>query len=290
MRPAASRFFAKDKAGRATAWAYRQASRGRRLLEDPQRRLLKRQADLMRTNPVLHVEEFGGDFELFASSHLYSRILMRGDYEPELAKLAYDNLDPVKDAIDVGANVGFYTVMMANRLQGQRVLSIEPVPETREVLTRNLEINSLSNVEVAAVAVGSNRGRGILSVSPNQPEYSSLGEITHPSMHDSKTVDIPIPVDTIDSLVATYGLDVGFIKLDIEGGELEALKGAKSTLLQQRPAILMETAQSLLESKGASVNQLLEFMEDHNYDVRDALHPDLPLGQGTFSDTLALPK
>src|SRR5262245_51571578 len=63
-------------------------------------------------DPVVHIDEFQGVFELDRRSHLFARIVSEGTYEPELAHACFANLDPSRDAIDIGANAGFYTNLM----------------------------------------------------------------------------------------------------------------------------------------------------------------------------------
>ena len=73
----------------------------------------------------LRVDEFEGEFLLGPKSHLLHRVLAFGAYEPELAQLFVSHIDPDRDVIDVGANVGFFTNLAARKLETGRVLAIE---------------------------------------------------------------------------------------------------------------------------------------------------------------------
>lgn len=128
-------------------------------------------------------------------------------------------------AIDGGANVGAYTRALAMRFA--RVISLEPAPDTFACLERNVfDWGLLPKVQTHMAAlsdarthISMGRGFGRLSITSR---ISGEG---------------PIPALPIDSFGLTQ---VGFIKLDVEGFELNALKGAQETIRQSRPFVLME--------------------------------------------------
>ncbi len=131
--------------------------------------------------------------------------------------------------IDCGAHVGVFAAK-ALSLGAAKVFAIEPQPRNLECLRRNFPAE-LADGRLVLVpkAVWSSAGTMELEVNAFNPAASSLLEA-------EGTGKIEVPLTTIDLLVAELGLSrVDFIKLDIEGAEREALKGAKGTIEQHHP-------------------------------------------------------
>jgi len=192
----------------------------------------------------VRLDDFAGSFELSPRSRVFHRILKSGSYEPELARLVRDLVPTGSQVIDVGANVGFYSVLMASLVgRNGEVLAVEPNSQAIGLLQTNILANEVDDVvTVRPVAVGSTSGgQGALYSIEGQPEFSSLNPSLHPAGRgpvESK----PVEVLTIDRLARESGINPRFIKIDIEGGELEALRGAEEVLLTARPSVLCEIA------------------------------------------------
>ncbi len=125
--------------------------------------------------------------------------------------------------VDVGANVGSYTILSAAHI-GAETISIEPVPETFEHLMRNVALNRIQNRVMACnIALGSSKG--VLEFT------SSLDTVNHVATPSDKG-RISVPVDTLDDIVAGKQTPI-LLKIDVEGFETEVMKGASKTLLQR---------------------------------------------------------
>ena len=168
--------------------------------------------------------------------------------ESEMLGLA-DVVRPGAVCVDVGASAGLYSVMLAELAGPQgRVLSIEPVSFGHPAWTRLLGVASLPNVQAYSMALGSQPGRGVMSV-----PVGRHGPVTGRSYLDWKTsgpgsnaefrgrMDVDIEVQTLDGLFASAGLtQLDFIKIDVEGGEMHVLEGGKQVIEKFRPALLVE--------------------------------------------------
>lgn len=133
-------------------------------------------------------------------------------------------------AIDVGAHVGAVSVYLARKFQ--RDYPLEAVPATFELLSLNTA--SLPNVSAMNLAVGPAPGEVYLS---HFPRHSQLSHVAS-GMVAPKTQRLgPIQVATIDSFELS---DLAFIKVDVEGYELPVLEGARRSIEQFRPLILIE--------------------------------------------------
>ena len=143
--------------------------------------------------------------------------------------------------MDVGANVGQFTLVAARRVgPSGRVHAYEPTPELAAHILRNLELNGLENVAVNAVAVSDVAGRASLHfVELDDPGENS---IVNPS---PGTRTLEVPTVTLDGYLAEHAVGtVSVIKMDIEGAEMPALLGARNLLSGDDSPVLVLGAQS----------------------------------------------
>lgn len=160
--------------------------------------------------------------------HISRRILRRRDwYEKDLLE-DLRRRRPRGTAVDVGAHIGNHTLWMA-AVCGLDVVAIEPNPVTGSQLLRNIQLNQLeAKVRVFPVAAGAHEGTARLETL--NPGNSGMTR----AVEDAAGT---IPMITIDSLNLS---DVGVIKVDVEGHEIEILKGASETLTRCRPLLYIE--------------------------------------------------
>ena len=139
----------------------------------------------------------------------------------------------VKDKIvlDVGANIGNHTIYFSKVCTAGLTYAFEPSDVVCEILKENIRINNMEyDVKVMNVAVGSKDGRGIVDFfNTNNMGCTKIREIK----------DGPIKVIAIDDLC--FDKKVGFIKIDVEGMEMEVLQGALNTIKKDKPYITLET-------------------------------------------------
>ena len=263
-----------------------------RLRQEPAIAVIDRLERLSANDICVRVEEFEGVFWLSPASHLLRRVLVDGHYEPLLARIAKDHLDPARDAIDVGANVGFFSVLFGKTLNSGRVLSIEPSASARKRLLANFAQNNVSpsRTVVFGGLVGETDGTGELQVIDGREEYSSAGEMAHPAVRGLTARIETVAKATLDTLVRENHLNPALIKIDIEGFEMPALKGAEWTLRTFRPVVLSELSDPLLRSNGSSSKQLVEYLEGLGYAVVDPLFANLRAGSRPYGDLLAVPR
>jgi FkbM family methyltransferase len=252
--------------------------------------ILDRLATTVQGDVILSVPEFDGSFALSPSSDLFRSLLVEGRYEPILANLFAKHVSPNRDILDVGANVGFFTVLGAKRLLRGRVLAIEPTEGAGARLKRNLIHNSVSEkVILFEGLVSSGEGFQLLNVVKGREEYSSIGALAHPSIAGEEFVQELVPTMTLDSLVSAHQLDPGLIKIDVEGAEALVFAGATNTLATHRPVIISELSDYLLRKMGASAAKIVSDLERLGYRVTDPIDPKAGPGTRDFGDILAVP-
>jgi len=165
-------------------------------------------------------------------------VLMSGGFEKAETEFAIEQARPGTVAIDVGANVGMFTVPLALAVgPSGRVLTIEPSPENMERLESNLDLNSLENVVVEPIAVGDKSGRLVLQLA-NDPGFHSTAEIAESRSFDES---LTVKAETLDQVwLRAHAPNVTFIKIDTEGSEDAVLRGAEQILRTCQPALLVE--------------------------------------------------
>jgi len=144
---------------------------------------------------------------------------------------------------DIGANQGFYTILLSN-LVGEKgnVYAFEPNEQEQRKARRNVSLNRGENVIFEHKAVGAFNGDTELICCQNgRGSRSSLR--APPNEVVARTIVKNIVITTLDSYVATLDItSIGFIKVDIEGGERDVLLGARAILERYRPVIMLELA------------------------------------------------
>lgn len=155
-----------------------------------------------------------------------------GFYEFEKQRLISSMIEPGTVFYDVGANVGFYSLLAAALVgpQGQ-VFAFEPLPRNVTYLRKHLELNRVSNVEILELAIAEQNGMASFIPEPS----GFMGRL-------SDTGCLPVAVASLDSLLEKGRLvPPHSIKIDIEGAELFALRGAATRIQQYRPLIFLAT-------------------------------------------------
>lgn len=219
----------------------------------------------------IELEPFEGVFAVGKESLLAKFILKEGTFEPEIADLVKLHLDPNKDVLDIGANVGFFSVLMGKRINpDRRVLAIEPTPGALKRLHWNLEHNGVGNVLVHEGVVGNSSDPVSFNVVVGREEYSSMKPIAHAHALEFETKTITVPCSRVDDLVEQQGLEPGFLKMDVEGAEWEVFQGAVRTLERFRPVLITELDEHLLVGFGSSFREVCSFLQSMGYELFDA--------------------
>ncbi|WP_428388983.1 FkbM family methyltransferase [Mucisphaera sp.] len=193
-------------------------------------------------------------------------LMMTGLYDPTELFYLRRTLKPGMTFIDAGANLGLYS-LVASRCVGAsgRVVALEPSGREFDRLCRHVEINGLENVEPLRLAVSDSEDRiGLKVADEKHAGHNTLGGFAYEATQLDRVESVGST--TIDGLVTGLGLSrVDLIKLDIEGAELAALRGAVMTLKRFRPAILLEFAEKSLEAQGASSAAVWDLLAAHGY-------------------------
>jgi FkbM family methyltransferase len=246
---------------------------------------------ILAEDPVVFVEEFSAKFAVDVRSDLFSRLLLENQYEQELVQYCQKYFDFQKDVIDVGANIGFYSVFFARKITaGRKVLSVEPTKNALRRLHKNISINGVEDKIIVYEGAASNfEGTIDINVVEGKEEYSSTGKMQHPAVGTQKSHTEKVNCTTVDALVRNYSLNPGFLKIDVEGVGNLVFEGSKNLLIKNRPVILSELSNTLLKENGSSSSAVIDFLKRYDYQVFDPVFPASRPGLRDFGDILCLP-
>jgi len=224
----------------------------------------------------LHFDfEDSDDFALTALVHLQY-------VPPSLAPVLEAALAPGSCFYDVGANIGIYSLWAARLVgDGGEVHAFEPVPSTRSLLSRFVAQNVgklTAPVTVVPSAVGASAGQSYIDV---RPAESALAHITSGDTAAAVRVD----ATTLDDYFAGQSVaghrPPDLVKIDVEGYELEVLKGGRR-LWASQPMIVLEVIPAHLARNGSSSADLYRLLGEAGYEVHDltprGLRPSTPSG------------
>jgi FkbM family methyltransferase len=171
-------------------------------------------------------------------AHAHVGLLSSGWLEAEVQAAMRRHLGSGGVMYDIGANVGFFTLLGARIAgPGGRVYAIEPVPENAAAVRANATLNGFDNVVVVERAAGASSGReGLLVV-----EDLSWSHLASRGDHPQTERVLEVDVVALDELVASGELaPPSFVKIDVEGSEVDVLAGMRETLARHRPVVVCE--------------------------------------------------
>lgn len=182
---------------------------------------------------------FGSNVHFPIGSHLFERVCAEGVFEREIIQLLNNLVLPDTTFIDVGANIGLTSIPLLAQQPKCRVVSIEPSPETLPYLRlTHAASRHHQRWDVIGCAVGSSCGTAAFHVSiPANGAFDGFRDTGRGGPKRKVTVD----VRTLDDIWSELGRPkVSSIKIDVEGAELEVLRGARNLLSSERPALVIE--------------------------------------------------
>lgn len=204
-----------------------------------------------------------------AKKYHYARYLrtMPHDFEPDARILKY-YVSAGDLVIDIGANIGEYTCALA-KLVGKQgtVYSIEPIPNTYDILQSNINRLMLENIVLVKCGISDRDYTAMMEI----PKFSSGAE----NYYEARVLDAgehnggllrryKIQMTSLDSLLSDEQRRISFIKIDVEGHELASIRGAMQVVRKSRPAMLMEISGDP-EIKNSSAYSLFKLLKQEGY-------------------------
>ncbi|MEM9585944.1 MAG: FkbM family methyltransferase [Planctomycetota bacterium] len=165
--------------------------------------------------------------------------------------------------VDVGANIGEFSISVALQHRDAAVVAFEPNSKVRHLLCRNRDLNDLSNLHVFPDAVGDVNGSRMLY----QSDDTMLSSLT--AFSDRHQPTETVSVVTLDTLVAEQKLkSIDVLKIDVEGNEFNVLRGAVNAIRRFQPHIIVEVNSITSVAAGFGSADLLACMQELRYRFR----------------------
>lgn len=195
-------------------------------------------------------------------------------YEPACLEFLRSKVSEDAVVFDVGANVGLFSIISAGA--GANVVAFEPSPDVAIRLRTNISLNSFgTKIKVEEAAVSDGIGEATLFADPRTEtgtrKNEGLGSLAQANVQGSAgfTRSFRVKKTTVDAYVEENRISrLDFIKMDIQGAEYLALCGAKRTLRELRPTILMEWDLSGAKAFGWDASKLAELLQEVGYSQR----------------------
>ena len=184
--------------------------------------------------------------------------------------------------LDIGTNIGSTLLQFAN-LAGHKgkVIGFEPDPFNYKNCIYNIGLNSFNNVIVNNIGLGNETGEFSLVVDTPTNRGGNRIQLDNP---DGKEV-VKIKVHKLDDWIGSANIvKVNLIKIDVEGFEMNVLKGSLETLKTHRPVFFIELDDNNLKMVGASAKVLVEFLEINGYSVVNAETDERVTGSSNFEN------
>lgn len=188
-------------------------------------------------------------------------IYLTGDFESTTSNLVKKLLKPGDTVIDAGANIGYFSLLFASCVGPTgHVHAFEPVPELVEKLRANISLNRFGHITVNPFALSDHEGTARFYTGP--ADNSGLSSLRQPRQSRGS---FDVQLRPFDTLMPESDTSVSLVKIDVEGAELQVLRGMENMLRASRPNCLVEVTDGFLREMGDSSDALLDYFARLDY-------------------------
>jgi FkbM family methyltransferase len=213
----------------------------------------------------VEVERQGLRWRLLMDRYIDRTIAIEGVFEPDTTRLIGDMVKPGMHVLDVGANVGYYTLLLARAVGPTgRVWAFEPTPTFIRDLRWHVDHNGFRDrVVLLPFGLSDRNASTLISIDDVSATLHWAGDGPAPAQE-------LIELRPLDECVVELGLSrIDFIKVDVDGHEPQLLEGARETLRRFQPTMVMELAQHCLHVAHSDVRDVARQLSDLDYDICD---------------------
>jgi FkbM family methyltransferase len=196
------------------------------------------------------------------SDKIGRQIIASGEYEAEDSDFLSKQIRPDWISLDIGANIGCYSLLLAKLAPAGRVFAFEPSDFNFHLLHLNRALNDLGNLEIINLALADKNGEQEFCVAEDSC-FSSFRNTCRKKI--SQVVNVK--TETLDNFVRRSGIaKINFIKIDVEGAEKLVLQGASDVLARLKPEMIMvEICEENLAAFNENGKNILAIMEKFAY-------------------------
>lgn len=237
--------------------------------------VLKARKSFARITPPLELETtFDDNIRIITSlsDHIESQVFWQGFQEADegVITLLKRHLPVDGIFVDVGANIGTFTLVAAHRAFRGQVHAFEPSAYHFARLARNVALNRFENVVLNQKGLYDQPGAATLFLPSQAGEMNNSGaaSLYTSGGKESREVSEAVSLVRLDDYLRNLDMSrLDIIKIDIEGAEVKALEGARETIMRFRPLVFMELDLGNLMRAGCSPDEILEIWKSLNYEV-----------------------
>ena len=184
-----------------------------------------------------------------------------GHFEKEYSLKLIEAIESANIFFDIGANIGYYSLIAESRNNNADIFAFEPIPQTYERFLKNISLNSTKRINTYNF--------GFLEKEKDINMYFNDRETTAASLENIRETENArktlCKFLTLDSFVEQSGNTPDLIKIDVEGAELFTLKGATRTLSSTNPTIFIEILRKWCEKFGHTAMDVFTFLYELGY-------------------------
>lgn len=182
--------------------------------------------------------------------------------EAEMVKKIIERLSENATVFDVGANIGWYSLLLKKCFPGLKVYSFEPAPKNFHRLQRNFQLNNLSEDYLVNAGFYDSKGKMDFCFNPKLAGASSFRNILGQDVEN-----IQVDITTMDAWVKNNSItNIGFIKCDVEGAELFVYKGGMDSIRKYKPVIMSEMLRKWSAKFNYHPNDIIRMFEEIGYE------------------------
>jgi len=209
----------------------------------------------------------GTPLVVWANEHIGRRILLSGTFEEAEIKQIQKLVSEGDVCIDIGANIGTHATMLGRRVgKTGKVYPFEPNQGNALLIELNAHLNGLKNVFVQRRPVSASSGKHLVRAIGERDSSLDYYEAASGPTNAQEIADSGLESTTLDDFCDSMGVVPDFIKVDVEGGELQVLLGARHILADVQKCILMvEVVEEYLNRFENSIQQLCDYMHEMGY-------------------------
>jgi len=202
-----------------------------------------------------------------------------GNYEKDSFSFFKKEIKKNNTILDIGAHIGLYSSPFAE-LTGEdgKVFCFEPTPSTFNILKKTIELNKHKNVQAVNAAISDKSGTITFNLTSDDGEGSNANSIVE--INRAKN-NLEVRAYSIDDFRQQYRLKIDVLKIDVEGAELLALKGAKKTFELDFPIGILALHPENIKQFGHSLEQIWEQLILYNLQIH---HNGKPISKNTFCE------
>jgi len=163
--------------------------------------------------------------------------------------------------LDIGANIGWYSLKIAKNIDNVDILAFEPIPKTFDYLNKNIDLNHVSNIETFNYGFSDEEKDLIFYYYPEGSCNASAANLS-----EREDVDkIICKLTTLDKFINDENISIDFIKCDVEGSELFVFKGGIETIKRDKPIIFTELLRKWAAKFNYHPNEVISLLKRNGY-------------------------